>query len=424
MYLVYTSVLTLGLILTLPYYLVRFRKYLPTIGERLGFIEPGPEGPTIWVHAVSVGEVRAVDRLIAGIRDRFTGHRIVVSTTTPTGRGLAVERKDVDRVVYFPLDLPSAVRRSLDRIRPELVMMAETEIWPNFLRQCGIRNIPVVMVNGRISDKSFPRYLRGRRWLRRVLDGYRLLGMQSDDDARRIRELGAAPERVAVFGNLKYDLPVRTPVLDEALTKVLEAAQPLIVAASTASEEEALVLAAFGAVRRSVPGARLLIAPRLADRFDEVDTLIRASGLAYLRRTRINGKANGADIILLDSIGELSGIFEHATVVFMGGTLVPRGGHNLLEPARFAKPVIFGPHMQNFREMSRTFLEADAAFQVPDAAQLAEELIRLLSDSSRATRIGRRAGRLAEENGGATARTLDAVRQCLDDSPSVGEECR
>jgi 3-deoxy-D-manno-octulosonic-acid transferase len=418
MYLIYTSVLTLGLLLTLPYYIVRFRKYFPTIGERLGFIESGPEGPTIWVHAVSVGEVRAVDRLISGIRDRFAEHRIVVSTTTPTGRGLALELTDVDRVVYFPLDLPCAVRRSLDQIQPDLVMMAETEIWPNFLRQCGLRGIPVLMVNGRISDKSFPRYLKGRRWLGRVLNGYWLLGMQSGDDARRIGELGADPSKVAVFGNLKYDLPSATPKLNRPLIELLEASQPLIVAASTAAQEETLVLEAFRAVCTDEPAAKLLIAPRLADRFDEVEALLRTSGLTYCRRSRIADTADGADVILLDSIGELSGIFEYATLVFMGGTLVPRGGHNLLEPARFAKPVLFGPHMQNFREMTRTFLEANAGIQVVDAAELANEMVGLLSEPARAAEIGRRGKRLAEENGGATERTLDAVRQCLEESQS------
>ena len=418
MYLIYTSVLTLGLLLTLPYYIVRFRKYFPTIGERLGFLEPGPEGPTIWVHAVSVGEVRAVDRLIAGIRDRFREHRIVISTTTPTGRGLALERTDVDRVVYFPLDLPSAVRRSLDQIQPNLVMMAETEIWPNFLRQCGLRGIPVLMVNGRISDKSFPRYLSGRRWLGRVLDGYWLLGMQSGDDARRIRELGADPSKVAVFGNLKYDPPSATPQLNRRLIEVLEASQPLIVAASTAAEEETLVLEAFRSVRTDQPTAKLLIAPRLADRFDEVEALLRTSGLTYCRRSSFADTPAGTDVILLDSIGELSGIFEYATLVFMGGTLVPRGGHNLVEPARFAKPVVFGPHMQNFREMTRTFLEADAAIQVVDAAKLANEMVGLLSEPARAAEIGRRGKRLAEDNGGATERTLGAVRRCLEESRS------
>jgi 3-deoxy-D-manno-octulosonic-acid transferase len=413
MHAIYTITLALGLIVTLPYYLVRFRKYGSTIGERLGFVEE-ERGPTIWLHAVSVGEVKAVERLIEGLRRQQSGYRLVVSTTTPTGRELAKKRNDIDRIVYFPVDLPAAVARSLDRIRPKLVIVVETEIWPNFLRQCKRRQIPVVMVNGRISDKSYPRYLLVSRWLQTVLDAYQTLGMQSEMDAERIRTMGADPRKVVVFGNMKYDLPESTPKLGPDLEAAIERWQPLLVAASTAAGEEELVLEAFGKLRRSNPTLKLLIAPRLTQRFNEVARTLDGGEFSYIRRSRLTESFDGPDILLLDSIGELTAVFEHATVVFMGGTLVPRGGHNVLEPARFKKAVVFGPHMENFRDMARTFLEAGAAVRVGNVSELVTEVQRLLDRPDLAAEIGGSGRRLLEENQGATANALEAIESCIE----------
>ena len=411
MYALYTAVLTAALILASPWYLVRFRKYMPTLRERLGFVPP-QTGPAIWVHAVSVGEVRAVDRMIEGLRDAFPGRRLVLSTTTPTGRALALAGSGVDGVIYFPLDLPGAVARGLNRVRPELVIVAETEIWPNFLRECARRRTPVFMVNGRISDTSYGRYRLAARWLPRVLEGYRLLGMQSEEDSQRVLDLGAPRDRTRVLGNVKYDAPASTPALDAALDAVLSAMQPLMIAASTAAGEEPLVLEAYGRLRRSHPGLRLLIAPRRPERFGEVEAMVAARALRCVRRSALPGEPD-AEVLLLDSIGELAAAFEHAAVVFMGGTLVPRGGHNVLEPARFRKPVVFGPHMENFRDMARTFLEAGAAVQVADASELARAVDRMLNDPELAERVGASAARVAERNRGATARTVGAIRAAM-----------
>ncbi len=412
MYVIYTFVFTLGLLVALPYYLLGFKRYGLTITERLGFVERAGE-PSIWIHAVSVGEVKAVDRLIERLRQELPDRRLVLSTTTLTGRQLADQRDDVDRLVYFPLDIPTAVRRSLGRVRPELVVIAETEIWPNFLRECRRRSVPVVMVNGRISDKSYARYLMGRRWLKTVLEDYRILGMQSEMDAVRIRSIGANPQKVVVFGNIKYDLPATAPGLDPALGEALESCQLLLVAASTAVGEEQHVLKAYRRVRAGHPNLKLLIAPRLSQRFDEVELLLSASEFRFRRRSEIALADGSEDIILLDSIGELTAVFKYATLVFMGGTLVPRGGHNVLEPARFEKPVLFGPHMENFRDMARTFLAARAAIQVRDVDELVVELERLLSTPSVAAEFGRNGKRLVEENSGATEKALEAIRLCL-----------
>jgi 3-deoxy-D-manno-octulosonic-acid transferase len=413
-YLLYTAALGIGLLLTLPYYIVRFRKYLPTIPERMGFVDSEPADNTVWLHAVSVGEVKAIDPLISGMRRAFPDRRIVVSTTTPTGRALAQGRPAIDRVIYFPIDLPGTVRRALDRIRPGIVVVAETEIWPNFLRECGRRGVPVFMVNGRISDRSYGRYRVVARWLGRVLDHYRLLGMQSEADAGRMRRLGAPDDRVLVLGNVKYDRP-EIPALDPTLAAALRRWQPLVVAASTAAGEEPLVIDAFRRLREGHPAARLLIAPRLADRFDEVERLSRSSGFRVARRTVLHDPSDldQCDILLLDSIGELTAVFEHATAVFMGGTLVPRGGHNVLEPARFSRPVVFGAHMENFRDMARAFLEADAAIQVRDEVGLAGALDRLLRNPEAAARLGANARGVAEANAGATDRALEAIAASL-----------
>ena len=413
MYRLYTLLLGLGLILTLPYYVIHFRKYVPAIRERLGHIAPETGGPTIWVHAVSVGEVKAIDGLIDGLRAQFPGRRILVSTTTATGRRLALGQDGVDRVVYFPLDFPRIVGRSLDRIRPEMVIVAETEIWPNFLRQCSQRHIPVFMVNGRISDQSYGRYRLARPWLGRVLQKYRVLGMQSEIDADRIRAMGAPPNKVMVFGNMKYDVRSSPSRLDDLLADSLGRWQPLVVAASTAAEEELMVLDAFRRLGQTHPDLKLLIAPRLPERFDEVAETIGSAGFAYARRSDLAPGAEVKDVLLLDSIGELTWVFEHASVVFMGGTLVPRGGHNVLEPAWFSKPVVFGPHMENFRDMARTFLRRKAAIQVADVEDLVAQVRKLLETPSLAREMGQNARQLVDENQGATVRALAAIHATL-----------
>ena len=414
MYVLYTSVLGLGLVLTLPYYLLRFRKYLPSIRERLGFVDSEKDGPTVWVHAVSVGEVKAVDSLLDGLRRQFPRKRIVISTTTATGRALALKRSDLDRVIYFPLDFPGVVRRCLDRIRPDLIVVAETEIWPNFMRECDRRKIPVFMVNGRISDRSYKQYRLTRRWLGRILEKYHILGMQSDMDADRIRSIGAPRDKVVVFGNLKYDQRASARELDSVFETTLNRSQPLIVAASTAAEEEPLVLEAYRQLRETRAGLKLLIAPRLPERFAEVDRMLQSSGLSYVRRSALTPETEPPDILLLDTIGELTAVFEYATLVFMGGTLVPRGGHNVLEPALFSKPVIFGPHMENFRDMARTFLDRRAAIQVADVDALVRHIRTLLDSPAAAAEMGRNAHQLVEKNRGATARFLETVRLSLE----------
>ncbi|HYR91704.1 MAG TPA: 3-deoxy-D-manno-octulosonic acid transferase [Terriglobia bacterium] len=408
MYFTYTLVLALGLVLTLPYYLVRFRKYLPTIPDRLGFLRVPQLRNAIWVHAVSVGEVKAVEKLLERLRQKFPEKPLVVSTSTPAGQQLARERRDIiDHTFYFPIDLPFCIRRAAGRIDPQMVIIAETEIWPNFLRICRRRDIPVVMINGRISDRSFPRYRLARRWLRRVFADYTMMGMQSETDRARIEEIGADPQKVMVLGNLKYDVVSTIRPLDTTLASVLQRWKQAWVAASTMPGEEELVLNAFVELRKTYPQLKLVIAPRHADRFETVEELIKRRGIECVRRSRLIGDS---DVLILDSIGELAAVFEYATVVFMGGSLVPKGGHNVLEPARYRKPIVFGPHMENFRDITRLFLEAKAAIQIQDAAELAPAIRSLLADRDHSAELGRRARAIVEQNTGATDRVLEFLQ--------------
>lgn len=404
MYLAYTIALYVGLLLALPWYAVRFRKYFPTLKDRLGYPRMPRLQSSVWIHAVSVGEVKSVQKLIEKLRLSHPGKPIVLSTITPAGQDLARNTAGLaDHVIYFPLDLPGALRRTLNIVNPELVLIAETEIWPNFLRECRRRNIRVVMVNGRISDRSFPRYRVARRWLKRVLDDYTLLGMQTEIDRERIESIGADGRKVTVFGNLKYDASRSEEPLAPEFSKLLEQLPSLWIAASTMPGEEEQVLDAFAQLRHRHPRLTLLIAPRHPERFESVELLVRTRGFSCARRSRMDGVG---DVLLLDTIGELASTFQHATVVFMGGTLVSRGGHNILEPAAFAKPIVFGPHMENFREIRSLFMEAHAAVEISDVAGLVEAIDRLLNNTREANDLGEKARRVVEQNSGATERVL------------------
>jgi 3-deoxy-D-manno-octulosonic-acid transferase len=353
---------------------------------------------------VSVGEVQSVRKLVEKLRIAHPGQPVIISTITPAGQNLARSTPGLaDHVFFFPLDLPGAIRRTLNHVNPELVLIAETEIWPNFLREARRRNIKVVMVNGRISDRSLSRYRMIRRWLKHVLDDFTLLGMQTEADRERIESIGADGRKVTVFGNLKYDALELDRTLAPDLSARLERFSPLWIAASTMPGEEEQVLDAFERVRKQHERLTLLIAPRHPERFDAVEKLIRSRGFDCSRRTR---PSEQAPILLLDSVGELAAAFRHASVVFVGGSLVPRGGHNILEPAVFAKPIIFGPHMANFREIRDMFLDAEAAVEVRNAGELAAAVERFLSEPSFSNKLGARAQQLVTQNTGATERVL------------------
>ena len=426
----YSLGFTLAFLLALPYFLfqaLRHRKYLSSLSERLGVlpreIGTGPAGG-IWVHAVSVGEVLSILPLVKQIRQRWPGRPLFLSTTSRSGQELARKnRQGLAGIFYFPLDWKFAVRRSLDQVRPGLVLILETEIWPNFLHECRRRKIPVCLANGRISDRSFRKYRRFRRWLPWAVSLFDCCCMQDPVDRERIIFLGAPPDKVEVCGNLKYEIePPRE--LHSRLARFrslmqLSSTPFLVVAGSTRSNEETPVLSAFRSLQRECPQARLLLAPRHPGRCAEVEQLLAAQAFRFVKRSKLSDMVipkDGnppAEVILLDTLGELPVLYALADLVFVGGSLIPWGGHNLLEPALFRKPVLFGPHMNNFREMARHFLKAEAGIMVQNEVELGERFVELFRSSASRRRLGANGYGIIRANQGAGARILDRVASVL-----------
>jgi 3-deoxy-D-manno-octulosonic-acid transferase len=426
-YAVYSFAIVLLALVLSPWFVyqaLRHGKYVGSLGQRLGVLPVSfnlDADESIWIHAVSVGEALTARALIPDLRAQYPGLKIFLSTTTMTGQQIARERlSDVDAVFFFPFDLPVFVERTMRLVRPKLFIMMETEIWPNLLRACRTAGVKTLMVNGRISSRSYPRYLRARWFFTRVLTDVDRFCMQSDESARRIIAIGADPARVNVTGSLKFE-SVESPAAaaGRGAGRVLRFfripdSRPVLMAASTMKGEEAAALTAFAAVRRQHPTAMLIIAPRRPERFGEVEGLARAEGLRVVRRTSLTVDAEPqADVVILDSIGELAQLFQVATAVFVGGSLVDHGGHNILEPAVFGKAIVFGPHMQNFAEIAATFVEHRAAVQVMSDGELTSVWVRLVGDASERARLGAAARALVEANRGAKPRTLAAIAQLL-----------
>lgn len=392
--------------------------------ERFGVIPPTKREAVagkgaIWVHAVSVGETMAVKPLLRELKRRFPERPLVLSSVTETGRSVAVTIAEADVVVYFPFDFGFAVSRALQLVSPSLIVVVETEIWPNFLRHARRMGIPAVMVNGRISDRSFPRYLRFSRFFAPILNNLSALCMQSDEDARRIIAIGAPGERVFVTRNLKYDLPVKTrsPEEREELRRryrLPAGARIITVGSSHAGEEEA-VAETYLRLLAGSPGLFLVLVPRHPERAAEVGAILEGRGLSFVRRSGLDGAPapSAGGVLLVDTIGELMNLYALSDVVFVGGSLVPVGGHNLLEPASVGAPVLFGPHMHNFREIAALMLAAGAGEQVNDRHGLEAALGRLLADEVARLAMGESGARLMAEQGGAAARHLEIIGRFL-----------
>jgi len=393
-------------------------KYRRGISERFGDVAPweGPAAP-IWLHAVSVGEVMAAAPLARLLAGQHPDVPLIASTTTETGRAVAEQRIGAARFVFFPLDFRWAAERALTRLRPRVVLLTETELWPNFVAVCAARRIPVVLINGRISPRSFPRYRLVRRWFGRVLQDVRLFCMQSAADADRILALGAPAERVTVTGNLKYDLPALEQDADVPAIRAGLGLPPhcrLVIAGSIHRGEDGPVIQAFRSAAATRRDLCLLVAPRHPERLEEVERLVVKAGLPCVRRSRLPGEsAREGGTILLDTMGELARLYAAASVVFVGGSLIPHGGQNILEPAAYGRPILHGPHMGNFAEMRDRFREAEAALQVADGPALAEGLQALLDDPARAEQMGRAGRSIVEAQRGATRRTADLVGALL-----------
>ena len=424
MYLAYSLLLSLGLLVLFPLFLFKalaHGKYIAGFRQRLGSVPATSGKPVIWLHCVSVGETQAARPLAARLKQQFPHHALVVSTITLTGQNLArnVFRTQAESVFYFPFDWRWSVRRALKAINPAAVLIMETELWPNFLRECKARQIPVALVNGRISRQSYGRYALIKFFLRRVLASLSIAVMQSEADAERLQALGMPSDKLFTAGNLKFDADGGSD-LGETTIEIaerfgLQSDVPLILAASTHAPEEEIILESFKQLRTKQP-ARLMIAPRHPERFNEVASLIQNSGLSWTRRMNIPEAGDrDADVILLDTIGELPATYSLAAVVFVGGSIVDRGGHNVLEPAVAGAAVVTGPHTHNFQAIMNLMEQADAVIKLPavegkDATrELTNVLSMLLADSGERARLGLRAKQLVAENQGAAERTLKLV---------------
>ncbi len=440
MYFLYSTLSLVLFVVVSPYFVyqaVRYKKYIGNLRERLGYLPVSfnvDAEPSIWIHAVSVGEALTARALAADLKARYPRLKLFLSTTTMAGQQVARTslRHLVDGVFYFPFDWTFIVRRTLDLVRPRLFVMMETEIWPNLLHECRRRGVKTAMINGRISTRSYPRYKLVRPLFRRVLADVDRFCMQSGESAQRVIDLGADKSRVVVTGSLKFDsLEVPAPTAHgKPRERVLRffrisAHRTVLVGGSTMRGEETALLRAFAKIKATQTHAVAILAPRQPERFGEVERLARDAGFVTARRSELPIDAEPrADVIVLDSIGELAQLYQLATVVFVGGSLVDLGGHNILEPAIFGKPIVFGPYMQNFREIAETFVANGAAIQVASERDVDEAILWLVRDSVHRASLGAAARALVEANRGAKDKTIAVLTDLLPPAGADGSNVR
>ena len=433
----YNVALFVALIASVPWWLWRMattHKYREGLFERLGRVPRrlvstslSDERPLIWLHAVSVGEVLAVTRLVRTLESALPGYLIVVSTTTRTGQALARERFESNRVFYCPLDLPWAVGAYLNALQPLMLVLAETEFWPNLLHGCFRRGIPVAVVNARISNRSWPRYQRLRRWWRPLLSRLSRVLAQSQTDADRLLALGCLPDCVSVAGNLKFDVRAAQEAEATRLLRSMAAGLRIVVAGSTLEGEESALLEGWPRLLAADSQLVLFLAPRHPERFSPVAVLLQKSGVLWSKRSDWSTESSAArhalrtlrpgEIVLLDTIGELASVYSLASVAFVGGSLVPAGGHNPLEPAQFAVPIVMGPHYANFAAITDGLRDHDA-LRIAAKDDLASTLIELLGDRNAAEAMGARAKEAFDRQAGATDRCVAAISELLDSTSS------
>jgi 3-deoxy-D-manno-octulosonic-acid transferase len=426
MYFLYSALLAAAMVLAMPFWLwqmLRHGKYITGFGERWGRVPPRilarSDQATIWIHAVSVGEVLAVSGLFERLKTQFPDHRIVVSTTTDTGQKLARERFGEQNVFYFPLDFAFAIRPYLRQLQPRLVVLAETEFWPNFLRLVRSSGARIAVVNARISNRSWPGYKRFSFLLRRVLGNVDMFLAQTEEDKLRLVEIGAPEGRVSVSGNLKFDAP--EPSAPAILSKLRAALTSehvglVLVCGSTVEGEESLLAPVFRKMFQKHPRSVALLAPRHPERFESVVALLESQRLKLVRRSQWSGSEIAGSVFLLDTIGELSALYALANLAFVGGSLVPRGGHNILEPARYGAAVIVGEHTENFRDMVELFRRSQAVVTTTPES-LEQDLLELAANAAKRLALGQRAAELLLTQAGATGKTLSALKDLLSSKP-------
>lgn len=387
-------------------------EYRGRLPQRLGFVEPQAQAGCLWVHAVSVGEVQAAAALIAALRREVAGTEIVITTVTPTGAQRARALFGVGvRHCYLPYDLPGAVRRFLGRTRPGVAIILETEIWPTLYGALGRRGIPLVMGSARVSTRSVGRYRRMASLFRETLSHGILIGAQSAADAARFRAIGAAPERVRVTGNVKFDLEIPQASVDagSAFRRQCGIARPVWIAGSTHEGEEDAALAAHEAVMARHPGALLVLVPRHPQRFEAVRALLRKRGVGFAQRSRGEIPSSGQPVFLLDTLGELQAFYAAADVAFVGGSLVPIGGHNLLEPAVLGLPILSGPHTHNAQDIAELLQQCGALRIVRHRDELAQCVTECFDDPERARATGSAGRQAVALSRGAVQRLVEMV---------------
>jgi 3-deoxy-D-manno-octulosonic-acid transferase len=431
-FLLYDLVLLASSLVLIPWYLLRKARYGTArrgLRERLGFFAPGrlaatQKRPVIWVHAVSVGETRAAIPLLKALRQAYPDACLLVSNTTETGNSVARSLAEVDLCLFFPFDLSFVVRRVLKQVNPSLVIFVDTEIWPNFARHAGRRGIPLLLANGRISDRSFPRYRAIRSLLRPVLENFSAFCMQSEQDAERIKVMGAPSERVQVAGNLKFDLQAHLPNAGEVKSlkeRFHLSPEALVwVAGSTHAGEEEQVLDAYQRLVAEGRNLLLLLVPRHPERCRQVSELLSQRKLSFALRSHVDERQaplQAGEVLLVDSIGEMLKFYAMADLVFVGGSLVPVGGHNVLEGVLLKKPVLYGPHMHNFRDIAKLLKDDRAALEVADSQALQNALMQLIDQPEQRRALGEAGYQLIARNVGATAKTLSVIETLLAEKP-------
>jgi 3-deoxy-D-manno-octulosonic-acid transferase len=425
MFIVYDLIFLAFSIIYFPVYLFK-RKFHRGFLLRLGILPKDIQlNNPIWIHAVSVGEVMAIKELVKELKKVYPTKKFVISTVTPTGNKIAVGiAGKEDFVTYLPLDFSFIVRRSLNRIKPSLFIIAETEIWPNLITQLYKRKIPLILVNARISDRAFSGYRKIKLLVKPVLEKLSLFCAQTDRDAQRFQALGVPREKIRVTGNMKFDT---TDYTDKRITDYtdyktklgLKDNEKILVAGSTHPGEEEIILGVYKKLLDEFSDARLLIAPRHPERSGEVQNIVIKYGFNPLRVSQFASlpvcQLNRPAVFILDTIGELLSFYAIADIVFVGGSLSKKGGHNILEPATGAKPILFGPYMFNFRDIAELFLDNRAAVQVNSQEELKIKIKELLSKPEEAADLGRRGRDLISKNRGATQRTLDIIKRVINE---------
>lgn len=428
MYLLYNFLLILLVTITFPFWLYKVvtkEKHRKGFWEKLGFAgeSPSPSGKVcIHIHAVSVGEVIAVTPFIKELKQRHPEIFLTLSTVTPTGNEVARKRlPEVDQILYSPFDLPWSVRRFIRRVKPDLYVSVETELWPNFLREVKCSGAKSIIINGRISPDAFNGYKRLRPFMKKVLSNVDLFCMQSDEDARRIREIGASPVSVMVTGNMKYDQKFIEMDKDASYAKMLlfgiNKGDKVIVAGSTHPGEDEAILSSYFECLKDDEKLRLIIVPRHIERTADIERLVKAKGLDVIRRTGLGNSGKNSvpyrTVIVVDTIGELSTLYSIATVVIIGGSFIPHGGQNPLEAMYYKKPVIFGKHMFNFKQITEEILESGAGVMVENENYLKEAMKGLLNNISKQREMGEKGYKIIAENRGAVERNLAMIEKFL-----------